>query len=352
MKKIDKVLKKIIRFCSGALSWMLLAQLSWAAGRSAAPPPTPWGIQKIVIPAAISGGKVLTLQFNPAEREATVGKMRCPVSTKLSDSKAIVLNPPELPGKVVKIYYGPRYQQTQIKFVTMLGERELEHLRAWAELGIAPRVVDSGYTQDGILYAVMEQPDGASMGNLIKLREFTEQRMRAVRKLVGTMMDHGIYEPTFNPTQVHVEGNDAVLVKAYMHARQLTDPRSAGWIWLKEFYADRVNLIQKWPSIWAMRQQKKPLVATGQVIQESDKGFEVLVAKALVEALRTKRMLRILYVNQKGEVRNHIVLPTDTTFKNDDLLKGFFKAKINGASMELTFRMDGILEVEVLPNEK
>jgi len=303
----------------------------------------------------------VVVQFNRAEGCAHIGGTRCTLSQKFSDSKGWVFVSKEFPGQVLKIYGGPRYSENQQQMVNEWGEQELKNLKQWAELGIAPQVLEEGYTEDGVLYAVLAEPAGAAVVNLSKLEaELPEEVIQAIRNTFEIMAENGILEPTTNPTQFVVDGDRATLVKAYTHAETNPAPTKSDKEKLSLFYKQKLGLFKEWPGIWKAFKAKERLTRKTCATSLREKAapkidlaqFQVDVARMVLESIRIGCSLVMTYINNEGQIKTHYIQVDKDSLEFNHIWKGFFNARYvedgKPKGRPFRFRLDHILEVRLL----
>ncbi|MBI4387173.1 MAG: hypothetical protein HY551_07310, partial [Elusimicrobia bacterium] len=296
------------------------------------------GVQTIQLQAA---GAVIS--FDPARQTAVFGEKALSLSNKLSDSKGWVFDLGA--NRILKIYGGPRYSPNQLSMVREWANHELEVFKQLAPEGIVPRIWEVGETSDGVLYAVLEKPRGASLARTGKMNaRLSRRQIQAIRKLAQTLASHGIWEQKLNPTQISIDGDQAMLVKVYTDTRHFPDPAAPERQNIPLLYQKKIDTFRALPKIWRDYASGKDRIFKG-ISARTIEGY----LRMLLESIRKKEPMIIGYVNNRGEEKTFILQPTQETVKYDDLWKGFFKARLTfegspkQGGKELTFRVDHIL---------
>lgn len=303
---------------------------------------------RIAVPA-------LGLQFAPGD-PGQLYRLDAGLETRLSrsviwsDSKAEAFHLG--PDQVLKLYTAPRTLEVEQAAADAkakeAGRREAELLGQWASEGLSLGVRSTGEAEDGTFYAVMEKPKrGASGKNLIKKGRWEEIKGK-MEELARRLSDKGWELGTLNPTQVYVERRGqqrALLIKAYSYDKKLEAPAPEA---LAAHYAARHGLFAALSSSYPRLREKDATLSAGAPTTELP-----AITLLVFEALRSGRTIKIMYRSGRGEPKLFHALPLRDSLKDDDFLKGYFRAVLfperGGDSQAYTFRLDRIVSAEFLP---
>ncbi len=252
---------------------------------------------------------------------------------------------------ILRLYTGPRYQKGKWKLpeakVAEMGREEVEKLRHWAQLGAALPVVETGTTQEGVFYAVLEKPKrGASGTYLVKNGRFAEMKVK-MERLVQSLVDNGWQLGTFNPTQVYMEGSRqqrALLIKAYAY-----DGPARAQAALGDYYKEGLELFNAFSEMVPTLKANGPPLSNGE--KTSDR---VQIARMILEAIRTGTTVRVVYA-EKNQQKIFHALPLPASLRHNDFLKGYIRAILfpekDSSRKPYTLRLDHIREAQFLRPE-
>lgn len=265
-----------------------------------------------------------------------------------SDSKAAAFH--LSPTTVLKVYAAPTAAaageaRSQAE-LNAAGRAETELLTRWAASGLAKPVVETGTTEDGVYYAVLEKPRRGVSGTHLVTRAKYKPVQAKVAQLTGRLAAAGWNLGTFNPAQLYVDRRaqgQAYLIKAYSHDAQ--QPEAAD---LPSRYADRLAYFD---ALESMYRDYRTGAALSDGSATRDPGG---IARMALESLRQGKDLRIVYKSggaAKERVFHVRVLPE--SLSKDGFVKGYLKVLVfpeSGPSKVYTYRLDRIGESAFLAN--